>query len=141
MGGPSQGVRSVGGGETILVVEDEEELLRLIGRVLRRAGYAVLTAGHATSALELAKHYDDRIHLLLTDVVMPGRTGKELWEEFRLQRSDARVLFMSGYAQNILGEQVSLGPDTPLISKPFSARELELKIREVLDRKRRKPGE
>lgn len=125
--------KSVRKGETILVVEDEKELLRYVARVLQSAGYVVLKAENASSALELADQYKDKIQLLLTDVVMPGRTGKELWEELRPLRPDTRVLFMSGYAQNILGEHVSLGPDTPLLTKPFSAAELERKVREVLD--------
>lgn len=121
------------GGETILVVEDEKELLRFIVRVLRRAGYVVLSAENAANALELARQYKDSIQLLLTDVVMPGRTGKELWEELQPLRPDLRVLFISGYAQNILGEQGSRPSETPLLSKPFSAAQLERKICEVLD--------
>ena len=124
---------SVGGGETILVVEDEKDLRRYVVRVLRRAGYVVLNAADATAALALVHDCQEEIHLLLTDVVMPGRTGKELWDELRLLRSGVRVLFMSGYAQNLLGEHVSLGPDTPLLSKPFSATELTAKILEVLE--------
>lgn len=125
--------KSNGSGETILVVEDEKDLLRFIARVLQRAGYVVLSADNPTDALETASRYKNNIHLLLTDVVMPGRTGKELWDTLRPLRPETRVLFMSGYAQNILGEHVSLGPDTPLLSKPFSAAELTSKVRAVLD--------
>lgn len=125
--------QSTSGGETVLVTEDEKDLRRFVVRVLRRAGYTVLSAEDATSALETAHRYEDKIHLLLTDVVMPGRTGKELWENLRPLRPNMRVLFMSGYAQNILGEHVSLGPNTPFLSKPFSAAQLERKVREVLD--------
>ncbi|MBU1240197.1 response regulator, partial [Myxococcota bacterium] len=126
---------SAQGNETILVVEDEKDLLGFVVRVLQRAGYVVLSGKDATSALEEASQYEGKIDLLLTDVVMPGRTGKELWEALAPLRPGLKVLFMSGYAQNILGEHVSLDPDTPLLPKPFSAAELESKIREVLSGK------
>ena len=129
---PSLPMKSARGGETILVVEDENDLRRFVVRVLRRAGYIVLSAVDAEAALASVHEYQEEIHLLLTDVVMPGRTGKELWESLRLLRPGVRVLFMSGYARNILGEHVSLGPDTPLISKPFSAAELTAMVYEVL---------
>jgi signal transduction histidine kinase len=125
--------KSEGGGETILVVEDEKDLRRFVVRVLKRAGYVVLSAEDGTFALETACRYKEKIHLLLTDIVMPGRTGKELWDELRPLRPGTRVVFMSGYAQNILGEHVSLESDTPFLPKPFSAAELECKIREVLE--------
>jgi signal transduction histidine kinase len=125
--------RPPGGGETILVVEDAPDLRRYAVRVLRNGGYVVLSAENADSALKLSEDYQDRIHLLLTDVVMPGQTGKDLWEALQPQRPDMQLLYMSGYARNLLGEQVALGPDTPLISKPFGPAELESRVREVLD--------
>ncbi|MBN2717199.1 MAG: response regulator, partial [Deltaproteobacteria bacterium] len=95
--------------------------------------YHVLSADNAASALKLSADYENTIHLLLTDVVMPGQTGKELWEALQPQRPGLRLLYMSGYARNVLGEQVSLSPDTPLITKPFGALDLQRRVRNVLD--------
>ena len=121
------------GAETILVVEDEPDLRRFAVRVLRNGGYKVLNAENVESALKISDEYKDTIHLLLTDVVMPGQTGKELWDILQPRRPGIQLLYMSGFARNILGEHVSLSPDTPLLPKPFSPSELENKVREVLD--------
>ena len=119
--------------ETVLVAEDEKDLLAFVVRVLRRGGYGVLGAQSAEGALDLARRHKEKIHLLLTDVVMPGPTGKDLWETLRPQRPGMRILYMSGFTKNILGEHAALGPDTPMLPKPFKAEELLSKIREVLD--------
>ncbi|MBN2344461.1 MAG: response regulator [Deltaproteobacteria bacterium] len=121
------------GGETVLVVEDESDLRRFATRALRNAGYFVLSAEDAADALETAAKYEGRIHLLLTDVVMPGKTGRELWEALQPQRPGIRLLYMSGYARNVLGEQVSLDFNTPLLSKPFGVSDLVERVRSVLD--------
>ncbi|MBN2527316.1 MAG: response regulator [Deltaproteobacteria bacterium] len=136
---PKPMTETAGGGETILVVEDEPDLRRFAVRVLRNVGYEVLSAESAQSAIKLTNDYKERIHLLLTDVVMPGQTGKELWDTLHPSRPELRLLYMSGYARNILGEHVSLAPDTPLLPKPFSPAELECKVREVLDSARITP--
>ncbi|MBN2671271.1 MAG: response regulator, partial [Deltaproteobacteria bacterium] len=90
-------------------------------------------AEDAADALETAAKYEGRIHLLLTDVVMPGKTGRELWEALQPQRPGIRLLYMSGYARNVLGEQVSLDFNTPLLSKPFGVSDLVERVRSVLD--------
>jgi PAS domain S-box-containing protein len=122
-----------GGTETILVVEDEPDLRLLIHRLLGRLGYNLLEARHGRDALLLLREHAGDIHLLLTDVVMPELSGPELVREARRLRPGLRVLYMSGYTE---AERLGQGlRDTParLIQKPFSARLLAQRVREVLD--------
>jgi len=119
------------GSETILVVEDDRTLRDLVTRVLRDLGYAVLQAPSGGEALELARTWKGDIHLVLTDVVMPGMGGPTLVENVKLLRPEARVLFMSGYApQAAVFERHGAAL---LLNKPFTPRGLALKVREVLD--------
>jgi DNA-binding NtrC family response regulator len=107
-----------GGGETILVVEDEPGVLAVTARILRGNGYTVLAAATGAEAQALAA--DHEIDLLLTDLVMPEITGVQLVERIRQLRPDAAVLFMSGYSQDVLGQQPGLDDSIPLIQKPFT---------------------
>jgi signal transduction histidine kinase/CheY-like chemotaxis protein len=120
--------------ETILLVEDEEQVRRLTRKMLERLGYRVFDAASAASALEFVRSHPDAIDLLLTDVVMPHMGGPELEREVRLQRPGIKVLFMSGYTEEGVVNQRMLTPDTPFIQKPFSMAGLRRKIREVLRR-------
>ncbi len=121
-----------GGGETILVVEDEDALRDVTERILTRDGYEVLAAANGTEALELARDAE-RIDLLLTDVVMPQMLGKELAERIHDDRPGLAVIYMSGYAQPVLASSGSLEPGVILVEKPFSAATLLATVREKLD--------
>jgi PAS domain S-box-containing protein len=121
------------GGETILLVEDEEALREVGERVLNRQGYRLLVAESGADAIRLAAEHDGRIDLLLTDVVMPEMSGKELAERLTIARPDIRVLFISGYAHPILGSTIGLDARVSLLEKPFSGSRLLSSVRAVLD--------
>jgi PAS domain S-box-containing protein len=121
------------GGETILVVEDEEALREVTRRILTRNGYHVLTADNGPEALKTAEHTTGTIHLLLTDVIMPHMLGKELAAKIRNLYPGTRVLYMSGYAQPVLASQGTLDPGVILVEKPFSEPGLLDRVRTVLD--------
>jgi PAS domain S-box-containing protein len=114
-----------GGEETILIAEDEEAVRGLVCEILRRLGYRVLVAGDGVEALALSQRFPDRIHLLLTDVIMPGMDGRELAERMLAVRPDTRTLFMSGYAEPPI-------PDDVLLQKPVTPDALARKVAEVL---------
>jgi CheY-like chemotaxis protein len=121
------------GGETVLVVEDEDAMREVTRRILTRNGYHVLTAATGAAALELAARQDQEIHLLITDVIMPQMLGKEVANRIRATRPDIRTLFMSGYAHPVLASQGTLEAGVILIEKPFTEPALLNKIKEVLD--------
>jgi PAS domain S-box-containing protein len=127
--------------DTILVVEDEWAVRSLIRHVLREAAYEVIEAGSGPDALELAAKYGDRIDLLLTDVAMPGMTGKELASRLRTGRTGLRVLFMSGYAYDALFEGEDEGsPDAAeFLSKPFAPDQLLEKVESILGARKSQP--
>ncbi len=120
-------------GETVLLVEDEEIVREPARRMLARHGYTVLAAGNADDALAIVRDHPGRIDLLLTDVVMPGRSGKELSVAVVEHLSTTKVLFMSGYSQDVIVHQGMLEDGVSLIEKPFSADDLLRKVRDVLD--------
>ncbi len=109
-----------GGGETILVVEDEPAMLEVTRRILDANGYTVLTAGRGTEAIKLASEHDGPIDALLTDVVMPYMLGKDVADRVGALRPGIRVLFMSGYAQNVIGPMGDLTDGHQIIDKPFT---------------------
>jgi two-component system cell cycle sensor histidine kinase/response regulator CckA len=117
---------------TILLVEDEANLRRLSLESLQRQGYTVLEAEDGPAALQLATHHRGVIHLLLTDVVMPGMNGRELARRVALLRPGTKILFMSGYTENVMDRNGTIDPGVDLLQKPFSMSELTAKIREVL---------
>jgi len=120
------------GDETILVVEDDEHVRRVVRAVLEEQGYAVLDAASADGAIARARAHSGPIALLLTDVVLPGACGRVLVGELRAAGQDPKVLFMSGHTEKAL-EQHGFSPDDPLLRKAFSPSELARKVREVLD--------
>jgi CheY-like chemotaxis protein len=120
-------------GETVLLVEDEAIVREPARRMLVRHGYTVLAAGDADEALALVDQHPGNIDMLLTDVVLPGRSGKDLSVDFKALRPAAKVLFTSGYSQDVIVHQGVLDEGANLIEKPFSADELLRKIRELLD--------
>ncbi|MGD9950922.1 MAG: response regulator [Desulfobulbus sp.] len=121
------------GRETILLVEDEAILLEMATFMLEKAGYKMLAATTPNQALELAQNNKETIHLLITDVVMPEMNGQNLAEKLCAKHPDLRVLFMSGYAADIIGHHGIIQEDVNFLQKPFSVKELHLKVREVLE--------
>ncbi|MFO7535866.1 MAG: response regulator [Kiritimatiellia bacterium] len=122
-----------GGNETILLAEDEEPIRDIASRILEKLGYTVLPAESPVEALRLAEGHSGTIHLLLTDVIMPGMNGRQLSERIRAARPNIRCLFMSGYPSNIIALQGVLDEGVNFLQKPFSYDELARKVREVLD--------
>jgi len=120
------------GSEILLLVEDDEVVRELLGMTLRNYGYTVLEASGALAALELSRETEGPIHLLLTDVVMPQMNGRRLAELLRTERTDTRVLFMSGYSDDAVLRAGVQAFEMPFIQKPFSAEALAAKIRETL---------
>ena len=127
---PSYG--DVRGSETILVVEDQEAVRKWAVQALKSYGYRILEAAQGAEALLLAQNCSDPIHLLLTDVVMPHMTGKELAERLGPLRPEMKVLYMSGYAPDLIARRAPLDPGVAHIAKPFAPQALAAKVREVL---------
>ncbi|MFZ5764671.1 MAG: transporter substrate-binding domain-containing protein [Thermodesulfobacteriota bacterium] len=125
-----------GQGEWILVVEDEELILKLAERILVSLGYRVLLAGSPTEALRLVEQTTEKITLLITDVVMPGMNGRELAERLQALSPDLRCLFMSGYTANVIAHHGILDEGVNFIQKPFAKKDLARKVRSVLARER-----
>jgi two-component system, cell cycle sensor histidine kinase and response regulator CckA len=121
------------GSETVLVAEDEESLGEMIREILEDRGYDVLAGGVGKEALELARRHTAPIHLLLTDVVMPGLSGRELAARLLEIHPEARVLYMSGYSDDAIAHHGVLDPGVPFLEKPFGPDALTSKVREVLD--------
>jgi len=120
-------------GETILLVDDEETVRRFSSRVLEKHGFTVLTASGGPDALAVAEQHGRPLDLLLTDVMMPGMNGRELAESLLALRPSLRVLFISGYAEDVLVSDVGLVPGAAFLGKPFKPKALLSKVREVLD--------
>jgi two-component system cell cycle sensor histidine kinase/response regulator CckA len=132
---PPQPTRVVPRGwETILAVEDEESLLNLVTEILKDAGYNVIPAlGPKEAVRAMLEHRDGSIHMLLTDVVMPGMSGRALADQVTRERPGMRVLYMSGYTDNAIVHHGVLDPGVTFIQKPFTPDALIKKVREVLD--------
>jgi two-component system cell cycle sensor histidine kinase/response regulator CckA len=122
-----------GGTETVLLVEDEEQVLSLAVRILEGQGYRVLPADSPEEACRIAERHDGRIDLLLTDVVMPAMNGKELQGRIAALRPGVRALFMSGYTADAIAHRGVLDGGVALVQKPFTVRSLAEKVRSVLD--------
>jgi PAS domain S-box-containing protein len=121
------------GTETVLLVEDEPVVRDLVRRVLAGLGYTVLQAGEAEQALELCQQLQGPLHLLVSDVVLPGMNGCELGRRVRQLRSEIRALYISGYTASAISQRGILEPGVPFLQKPFSPETLARKVREVLD--------
>jgi PAS domain S-box-containing protein len=129
-------VETVSGTETILVVEDEEAVRRLIRATLERLGYSVVEATDGEAALQVWEEQGARVHLVITDVVMPHMDGPAFVERIRQSRPDIPVLYLSGYADDALLRRGGMAPGTPFLQKPFSSAALARLVRKVLDRAR-----
>jgi signal transduction histidine kinase len=123
------------GAETILLVEDEDGVRELARQILQLNGYIVLQAARADEALQISRIHDGRIDLLLTDVIMPQMNGRELAELLTKHRPELRVVYMSGYAEDVIVHQGSLDPSLILVEKPFTPAVLARTVREVLDQR------
>ncbi len=123
----------VRGTETILLAEDNDQVRRLAQTVLAQQGYEVLAAADGPTALAQLASHTGPVHLLLSDVVMPGMNGREVFERAVAERPGLRVLYMSGYAAHVVVRRGALDEDVQLIQKPFSTRQLLVRVREILD--------
>src|SRR5438552_7578060 len=123
------------GSETILVVEDNRTVRQLTAEMLTTRGYRVLSADNGEEAMRLCKNCEDGVDLLLTDVIMPQESGPSLAERMTRMKPDIKVLYMSGYAEEMINQQGLLDGSVSLLTKPFTMQELALKVREVLDSK------
>jgi two-component system cell cycle sensor histidine kinase/response regulator CckA len=124
-----------GRGEMVLIVEDEKAIMRMGQKMLGSLGYMVLAADSPMDALRLAGKYGDEIHLLVTDVIMPGMNGRDLADQMHAIYPDIKILFMSGYTDDVIAHSGVLEAGVCFIQKPFSARDLGIKVRATLDRK------
>ncbi|MGH7700016.1 MAG: PAS domain-containing protein, partial [Gemmatimonadales bacterium] len=123
------------GTETVLLAEDEDAVRHLSQRALEREGYTVLAAANASEALTCVEGHDGAIHLLVTDVVMPGMGGRELARRLMGARPDLRVLYISGYPGEAVVQRGAVAPGAAFLQKPFMPEELVKRVREVLDRR------
>ena len=121
------------GTETILLAEDEANLRYLARQFLEKQGYRVIEAVDGAAAMQIAVAHEGIIHLLLTDVIMPGMNGRELAQRISEIRPNTKVLYMSGYTENVIGHNGTLDADVRLLQKPFTLRDLKNTVREVLD--------
>ncbi len=121
------------GTETILLVEDEANLRYLARQYLEKQGYKVIEAADGAVAMQIAVAHEAVIHLLLTDVIMPGMNGRELAQRISEIRPNVKILYMSGYTENVIGHNGMLDAGVRLLQKPFNLRDLKSKVREVLD--------
>ncbi len=130
---PATTAEPPGRGETVLVVEDDADVRRLIAKILNGLGYRVLEAGDGTQALATLERAPE-IELLLSDVVLPGgRSGPEIVAEAQRRHPDLKSLFMSGYAPGGVSHQGRLPEGAALLNKPFTKQDLAQKVRAVLD--------
>jgi CheY-like chemotaxis protein len=128
----STGVAAIGH-ETILLVEDEKAILAMTSMMLERLGYTVLTASIPSMAISISESYSSRIDLLMTDVVMPEMSGRDLAEKLLDSNPSLKCLFMSGYTANVIAHHGVLDKGVHFIHKPFKKQDLATKLREVLD--------
>jgi two-component system, cell cycle sensor histidine kinase and response regulator CckA len=130
---PEAPARPSAGDETILLVEDETVVRRLVAEILENSGYSVMQAGDGPSALELLRRHAGTLDLLVTDVVMPGMSGPEVAQAVTSMRPGTHVLYTSGYTDSQIGHHGVLEPGIAFLQKPFSADDLARKVRSLLD--------
>ena len=133
LSGKSVPAPTLRGSETILLVEDNRQVRELAASVLSSCGYRVLVADSAATVVSLCEQHGGPIHLLLTDVVMPGSGGREIAKQITVRRPGIKVLYMSGYTTNAIVHHGVLDPGTSFLQKPFTPALLAGKVREVLD--------
>jgi CheY-like chemotaxis protein len=121
-----------GKGQTILLVEDDEAILKLTSKILEGLHYKVISANSPEKALEIASNLQQKIDLLLTDVIMPKMNGKQLYHKIAIERKGIKVIFISGYTSDIIDENAGLNEKVNFIEKPFTVKDHSTTIREVL---------
>jgi two-component system cell cycle sensor histidine kinase/response regulator CckA len=131
----SAGEQVPGGTETILVTEDQADLRELTRIFLEEYGYKVLEASSAQQAMQIVEIFPGRIHLLLTDVIMPRMSGRQLAERVLRGRPDTKIMYMTGYTDDMVVQHKVLEPGVTLLQKPFTKLDLALKVRSTLDGK------
>jgi CheY-like chemotaxis protein len=122
------------GTETVLVVEDQEDVRKLVLAILQEYHYRTLEANSGSEAVEIVEGYDGPIHLMLTDLIMPGMTGKQTADRLSAVRREMKVLYMSGYTDDVISRRGMLDAGIDYIAKPFTPETLARKIRLVLER-------
>jgi two-component system cell cycle sensor histidine kinase/response regulator CckA len=125
--------KDLSGTETVLLVEDDEQLLHLAQRALTARGYTVLAADRGATALDIARRHQGSIHALLTDVTIPDMDGRALAAALRAERPEMRLLYMSGYADQAIVHHGVLDADVAYLPKPFTTEAIARRVREVLD--------
>lgn len=131
---PRKETFSMTGSETVLVAEDEEIVKQFLKGILKRVGYRVVTASNGEEAIALFHENRDDISLVISDVVMPKKNGREIYEEIRAHRQDVKFLFISGYTADVILQKGIFSDGVEFITKPFSKNDILRKVREVLDR-------
>lgn len=131
---PRKEVFSMEGTETVLVAEDEEIVKQFLQGILKRVGYRVVTASDGEEAIALFHRYKDSISLVISDVVMPKKNGREIYDVIRSARRDVRFVFISGYTADVILQKGIFNEGVDFITKPFSKNDILRKVREVLDR-------
>jgi CheY-like chemotaxis protein len=126
-------MKVLGGTETILIVEDEEDVLKLTKGMLEGLGYYVMSARNSDEAIRIAREYEGDINLLLTDVVMPDMNGKQLSDMIYSIKPGLKKLYMSGYTADVIARQGILEEGVHFIPKPFFLRDLAIKVRNALE--------
>jgi DNA-binding NtrC family response regulator len=121
------------GFETILLVEDDAAVRELVRAMLAARGYSVLAPEHPREVESICEGHAGRIHLLLTDLILPGASGREIAKHVRSLRPELKVLFMSGYTDDAIIQRHGIEPSFAFLPKPFSSATLAAKVREVLD--------
>jgi DNA-binding NtrC family response regulator len=130
---PGEVPRVADGQETVLLVEDEQALLSLGIRFLKRLGYKVHASSDPREAVRKFEEYKDEIDILMTDVVMPGMSGRDVWEAVSAIRPDLKCLFVSGYTADVIATHGVLSDGVHFLQKPYTVDALGRKLREVLD--------
>jgi DNA-binding response OmpR family regulator len=130
---PARPAQLRGGTETVLVTDDDEGVRRITRTMLEHLGYTVIIAADGEDAVEVFTDHRDRIDLLILDVIMPKKNGKQVYDEVRKIRPGVKTLFTSGYTADVISSKGMLEEGMHFIAKPASLRELSQKIRDVLD--------
>jgi CheY-like chemotaxis protein len=123
---------TTGGSETVLLVEDEESVRQLVRETLEAKGYTVLEAEDGETALQVVARHTGSIDMLITDLVMPGMSGRELAKQLCSSHPRTKVLYLSGYTEDAFIHQGGLDPDTSFLQKPFTLQALSRKVRDIL---------
>jgi CheY-like chemotaxis protein len=131
---------AAGGTETVLVVEDVHEIRTLITQVLELYGFRVLSAANGEEGLRRARQYEGPIDLVLTDIIMPGMTGKQMADQLLLERPGSKVLYTTGYSWEVIAGHGALDQEIPCLSKPFTPSALLAKVRQVLGPAKERSG-